>query len=71
MLDRVYFEEDLDQTISIVRQNRYVQLLSETTGGRLECSLRYRELLRHQGFGVSGSSSASSAPNSPSREAGR
>jgi hypothetical protein len=35
----------------MVRQNRYVQLLSETTGGRLECSLRYRELLRHQGFG--------------------
>jgi hypothetical protein len=51
LLDRVYFEEDLDQTISIVRQNRYVQLLSGTTGGRLECSLRYRELLRPQGLG--------------------
>jgi DNA-binding CsgD family transcriptional regulator len=49
-LDRVYFEEDLDQTISMVRQKRPVQLLSETTGGRLERSLRYRELLRPQGF---------------------
>lgn len=50
-LDRVYFEEDLDQTISMVRRKRPVQLLSETTGGRLERSLRYRELLRPQGFG--------------------
>jgi DNA-binding CsgD family transcriptional regulator len=50
-LDRIYFEEDLDQTISMVREKRPVQLLSETTGGRLERSLRYRELLRPQGFG--------------------
>lgn len=50
-LDRVYFEEDFDQMISMVRQKRYVQLLSETSGGRLERSLRYRELLRPQGFG--------------------
>jgi DNA-binding CsgD family transcriptional regulator len=49
-LDRVYFEEDLDQTISMVRQRRPVQLLSETTGGKLDLSLRYRELLRPQGF---------------------
>lgn len=50
-LDHIYFEEDLEQTISMVRQKRPVQLLSETTGGRLDRSLRYRELLEPQGFG--------------------
>jgi DNA-binding CsgD family transcriptional regulator len=50
-LDRVYFKEDLDQMISMVRHKRQVRLLSETTGGRLERSLRYREILRPQGFG--------------------
>jgi DNA-binding CsgD family transcriptional regulator len=49
--DCVYFEEDLDQTISMARRNRPVQLLSETTEGKLERSLRYRELLRPQGLG--------------------
>lgn len=50
-LDRIYFEEDLDQISAMVRERRPVQLLSETTGGRLERSLRYRELLGPQGFG--------------------
>jgi DNA-binding CsgD family transcriptional regulator len=48
--DRVYFEEDLDQLASMLRARRPVQLLSESTGGRLERSLRYRELLRPQGL---------------------
>lgn len=50
-LDRIYFEEDLDQISAMVRDRRPVQLLSESTGGKLERSLRYRELLRPQGFG--------------------
>jgi DNA-binding CsgD family transcriptional regulator len=50
-LDRVYFEEDLDQTAAMLRDGRPVQLLSETTGGKLDRSLRYRELLRPLGFG--------------------
>lgn len=48
--DRIYFEEDLDQLTAMLRERRPVQLLSETTGGRLERSLRYRELLKPQGF---------------------
>ena len=48
--DRVYFEEDLYQIASMLRERRPVQLLSETTEGRLERSLRYRELLRPLGF---------------------
>lgn len=48
--DRVYFEEDLDQLAAMVRDKRPVQLLSEATGGNLDRSLRYRELLRPQGF---------------------
>ena len=48
--DRVYFEEDMDQLAAMLRARRPVQLLSESTGGRLERSLRYRELLRPQGL---------------------
>jgi DNA-binding CsgD family transcriptional regulator len=48
--DRVYFEEDMDQLAALLRKRRAVQLLSESTGGRLERSLRYRELLRPQGL---------------------
>lgn len=48
--DRVYFEEDLNQARAMVRDGRPVQLLSQSTGGRLERSLRYRELLRPMGF---------------------
>jgi DNA-binding CsgD family transcriptional regulator len=49
-LDRVYFEEDMDQLASMLSERRPVQLLSESTGGRLDRSLRYRELLRPQGL---------------------
>ena len=48
--DRVYFEEDLDQLTAMLRHKRPVQLLSQTTGGKLDRSLRYRELLKPQGF---------------------
>lgn len=49
--DRVYFEEGLDQITAMLRQRRPVRLLSETTNGEPDRSLRYRELLRPQGFG--------------------
>lgn len=50
-LERIYFEEDLPVMNEMLRERRTVQLLSQTTGGALERSLRYRELLRPQGFG--------------------
>jgi DNA-binding CsgD family transcriptional regulator len=50
-LDRIYFEEDLPLMNEMLRRRRTVQLLSETTEGALERSLRYRELLRPYGFG--------------------
>jgi len=49
-LDRIYFEEDLPQTRAMLREGRPVQLLSRSTGGSLDRSLRYRELLRPMGF---------------------
>jgi DNA-binding CsgD family transcriptional regulator len=50
-LDRIYFEEDLPVMAEMLRKRRTVQLLSETTKGTLERSLRYRELLKPNGFG--------------------
>jgi len=50
-LDRIYFEEDLPVMNEMLRERRTVLLLSETTGGALERSLRYRELLKPHGFG--------------------
>ena len=50
-LDRIYFEEDLPVMNEMLRGRRTVQLLSETTGGTLERSLRYREMLKPYGFG--------------------
>ena len=50
-LDRIYFEEDLPVMNEMLRKRRTVQLLSETTGGALERSLRYREMLKPFGFG--------------------
>src|ERR671921_63956 len=50
-LDRIYFEEDLPVMNEMLRRRRTVQLLSETTQGTLERSLRYRELLKPYGFG--------------------
>jgi DNA-binding CsgD family transcriptional regulator len=48
--DRVYFEEDLQQTREMLREGRPVQLLSEATGGKLDRSVRYRDLLKPLGF---------------------
>jgi hypothetical protein len=45
-LDRVYFEEELDRIVSMLRQRRPVELLSETTGGKPESRLLYREFLK-------------------------
>jgi DNA-binding CsgD family transcriptional regulator len=50
-LDRIYFEEDLPVMNEMLSKRRTVQLLSETTEGELERSLRYREMLRPLGFG--------------------
>jgi DNA-binding CsgD family transcriptional regulator len=50
-LERIYFEEDVPQMAAMLRERRPVQLLSETTGGALDRSLRYREILKPQGFG--------------------
>ena len=50
-LDQIYFEEDLPQFTKMAREGRQVALLSESTGGELDRSLRYRHLLRPFGFG--------------------
>jgi DNA-binding CsgD family transcriptional regulator len=50
-LDHVFFEEDLPQFSKMVREGRQVALLSESTGGELDRSLRYRYLLKPFGFG--------------------
>ncbi len=50
-LEHLYFTEDVNEYTSMAQSRRLVALLSETTGGRLECSLRYRELLGPLGFG--------------------
>jgi DNA-binding NarL/FixJ family response regulator len=49
-LDRVYFEEDLPRIDSMLRERRPVALLSEENEGKLERSVRFRELLRPFGF---------------------
>ncbi len=56
-LDRLYFEHDLDQITQMAQDRRPVVLLSEFTGGKLERSPRYRELigplgLAHEARGV-------------------
>src|SRR5829696_6282628 len=48
--DRIYFEESLGRTSSMLRERRLVESLSEVTGGRPERSLRYREQLEPMGF---------------------
>lgn len=50
-LGRVYFDEDLPQIAAMVGERRSVAVLSEATGGELERSVRYRDLLRPLGFG--------------------
>lgn len=49
-LDHVYFEEDLYRIVPMLRERRPVELLSETTGGKLESRLLYREFLKPLGF---------------------
>jgi DNA-binding CsgD family transcriptional regulator len=48
--DRLYFEHDMDLFRRMAESRRPVVLLSETTGGRLEHSPRYLELLRPLGL---------------------
>lgn len=43
--ERLYFEHDMIQLMKMTREGRPVTRLSETGGGRLERSPRYRELL--------------------------
>lgn len=50
-LERVYFEEELGQLATMLDRHRSVWLLSEGAGRDLSRSLRYRELLRPNGFG--------------------
>ncbi len=49
-LEHVYFEDDVNDFNWMIRTRRSVTLLSETTGGRLERSLRYRAALAPRGF---------------------
>ena len=46
-----YFQEDLDRFSLMLRERRPVQPLSETAGGKLYRSFRYREYLKPLGFG--------------------
>jgi hypothetical protein len=48
-LEHLHFAEDVNEYNYMVRSRRPVALLSETTGGRLERSLRYRELMESLG----------------------
>ncbi len=48
--DYLYFEHDLDQLRDMARSRRSTVLLSERTGGHLERSARYHELLRPLGL---------------------
>lgn len=47
---RVYFEHDFEKTVTMVRERRPIDLLSETTLGRLERSGRYTEHLQPRGL---------------------
>jgi DNA-binding CsgD family transcriptional regulator len=49
-LERVYFEDDVNDFNWMIRAGRPVTLLSEATGGHPERSLRYREALSPRGF---------------------
>jgi DNA-binding CsgD family transcriptional regulator len=50
-LEHVYFEDDVLEFNWMARNRRSVALLSEATGGNLERSLHWRELLGPAGFG--------------------
>jgi hypothetical protein len=49
--ERLYFEHYLDEARAMARARRPVALLTETTGGDLGRSPRWRELLRSAGLG--------------------
>ncbi|HEU0028108.1 MAG TPA: helix-turn-helix transcriptional regulator [Ktedonobacterales bacterium] len=49
-LEHVYFEDEVNDFNWMIRARRPVALLSQTTGGRLERSLRYRAALAPRGF---------------------
>ena len=48
--DLVYFEEDLYRIFSMIRERRPVELFSESTGGKPENRLLYREFLKPLGL---------------------
>jgi DNA-binding CsgD family transcriptional regulator len=50
-LERIYFEEDLDEQRRMLRSRLSVALLSEVTGGKLERALRCREITGPLGLG--------------------
>jgi DNA-binding CsgD family transcriptional regulator len=49
-LEHIYFEDDIDAFRRMIAARTPVALLSETTGGRMERSLRYRAALAPRGF---------------------
>jgi DNA-binding CsgD family transcriptional regulator len=49
-LENIYFEQDVNDFNWMLAARRPVALLSKTTGGRLDRSLRYREALSPRGF---------------------
>lgn len=49
-LEHVYFEDDVNDFNEMIRARRPVALLSETTDGHLDRSLRYRAALAPRGF---------------------
>jgi hypothetical protein len=50
-LEHLYFADDFNEYNSMAKSRRPVALLSEATDGRLERSLRYRELMDPLGYG--------------------
>lgn len=50
-LEHLYFADDFNEYNSMAKSRRPVALLSEATDGRLERSLRYRELMNPLGYG--------------------
>lgn len=49
-LEHVYFEDEVNDFLELVRARRAVALLSGATGGHLERSLRYRAVIAPRGY---------------------
>src|SRR5690349_7335808 len=49
-LEHVYFQDEINDFVGMIRARRPVALLSEATGGRLDRSLRYRAAIAPRGF---------------------